>query len=610
MLKRVLTLCVAVLCIAAIASGTESASNEGQFIPQFDRSHLTTGVPPIPSNPPTPAAPRERGQFLWEDFETTTFPPTGWDTLNLNTGFGWYLGTYSGGGTQAAFVIWDSISPATLQDEWLITPELDVSGATSNLRVEFYMLQGYTYPHDFKVYVTDDDGTIWTEVFDSYGTGYPEFQWYFVSVPLVAWSGNADPVRIGFQYYGTDADLFGLDNVEVTDANPATGRCCVYDDPLDPECFDGLTQTECSALDGTWTEGLDCATSPCPLPGLQLEPSDDMYTDPDEGSGHSHPIDPYGLWVANYDGAGHHERAIIKWDLSSYEGQSADSAFLNIYRYFRCPNDYYTNCDLYCITEDWDEGTWNEYVHVNHTASPFMSYNFGPALDWYRIDISGVIQQWLDGSLENYGIVIVAQSGEKWSKFYSKEGTYPPYLEVYGLSATNHCPVLDPIGAQEVRAGDNLELTISGSDPDLTTPNLYCGDLPAGATFTDHTDGTGTFAWRPSNEQTGDYVVLFYADDGQMADSEYVSIHVSGCCQGTSVGNLDCVPGVPDMGDLTILIDHLFISLDPLCCVAEGDVDLSGQPDPESDPACVDMGDLTVLIDHLFISLNPLPSCP
>ncbi len=84
-----------------------------------------------------------------------------------------------------------------------------------------------------------------------------------------------------------------------------------------------------------------------------------------------------------------------------------------------------------------------------------------------------------------------------------------------------------------------------------------------------------------------------------------------GCCTGASVGNLDCNGSeIPDMGDLTVMIDHLFIGLDPLCCVAEGDVDLSGQPDPENNPMCVDTGDLTVLIDHLFISLEPLPSCP
>ncbi len=82
----------------------------------------------------------------------------------------------------------------------------------------------------------------------------------------------------------------------------------------------------------------------------------------------------------------------------------------------------------------------------------------------------------------------------------------------------------------------------------------------------------------------------------------------AGCCVGM-VGNIDCsFIDTPDMGDLTVMIDHLFISLMPLCCIEEADVDLSGQPDPVD--FNVDTGDLTVLIDHLFISLTPLPLCP
>ncbi len=74
------------------------------------------------------------------------------------------------------------------------------------------------------------------------------------------------------------------------------------------------------------------------------------------------------------------------------------------------------------------------------------------------------------------------------------------------------------------------------------------------------------------------------------------------CCE--TLGNVDSSPdGLVTMGDLTVLIDHLFISLASLTCAQEGNVDLS--PD-----GLVTMGDLTVLIDHLFISLGPLPACP
>ncbi len=76
--------------------------------------------------------------------------------------------------------------------------------------------------------------------------------------------------------------------------------------------------------------------------------------------------------------------------------------------------------------------------------------------------------------------------------------------------------------------------------------------------------------------------------------------YVASCCVG-NVGNVDC--GVDDqvtMADLTVLIDHLFISLDPLCCLPEADLDHTFD---------VTMSDLTVLIDHLFISLDPLGPC-
>ncbi len=74
------------------------------------------------------------------------------------------------------------------------------------------------------------------------------------------------------------------------------------------------------------------------------------------------------------------------------------------------------------------------------------------------------------------------------------------------------------------------------------------------------------------------------------------------CCVGT-VGNVDCdlLDGV-DIGDLTTLIDNLFISFNPLCCKAEANCD--------GDSGCsIDIGDLTALIDNLFVNFTALPSC-
>ncbi len=76
------------------------------------------------------------------------------------------------------------------------------------------------------------------------------------------------------------------------------------------------------------------------------------------------------------------------------------------------------------------------------------------------------------------------------------------------------------------------------------------------------------------------------------------------CCTGPSVGNIDgSVDNLITMGDLSTLIDHLFISLTPLACPIEGNVDMSTD-------GFVSMSDVTKLIDHLFISLVPLAPCP
>ncbi len=72
------------------------------------------------------------------------------------------------------------------------------------------------------------------------------------------------------------------------------------------------------------------------------------------------------------------------------------------------------------------------------------------------------------------------------------------------------------------------------------------------------------------------------------------------CCSGLR-GNVDCsASDTPDIGDLSALIDHLFISYGPVCCYGEASMD---------NQAGVDIGDLTALVNFLFISNVPPPSC-
>ena len=160
-----------------------------------------------------------------------------------------------------------------------------------------------------------------------------------------------------------------------------------------------------------------------------ITPCDDMYTDVE------HPTLPpttTELWVAEFQPAGHFERIMIKFDLDQFTGQTIDSATLNLNRFLGCPQGGTTSTSFYAITEDWDEVTWNPHTHAQYNSYVWTSYGFN-VNGWHNIDITQIVQAWIDEDVENYGLLIRAQTGSKFSKFYSKEhsnSTLHPYLEV------------------------------------------------------------------------------------------------------------------------------------------------------------------------------------
>jgi hypothetical protein len=81
------------------------------------------------------------------------------------------------------------------------------------------------------------------------------------------------------------------------------------------------------------------------------------------------------------------------------------------------------------------------------------------------------------------------------------------------------------------------------------------------------------------------------------------------CCSGRVGDANDSGDDEPTVGDVSALIDMLFISQEPANCLAEADVNQSGGSFPTVDD--ITIGDISVLIDYLFItgpSLG-LPDC-
>jgi hypothetical protein len=171
-----------------------------------------------------------------------------------------------------------------------------------------------------------------------------------------------------------------------------------------------------------------------------LSPSDDMYTDPE------HPgVTPTitELWTANYSTSGHYERIMMKFDLSAYSGYSTDSAILHLTRFFSCPSSGTTASTFYAISEEWDEDSWDYTQHIQYETSVNMAYIFsgsgGSAITQFEVDITDFMNEFLQGNVDNYGFVIMANDNQKFSKFYSKEYSNEDYRPTLELSI----PALD-----------------------------------------------------------------------------------------------------------------------------------------------------------------------
>ncbi len=105
--------------------------------------------------------------------------------------------------------------------------------------------------------------------------------------------------------------------------------------------------------------------------------------------------------------------------------------------------------------------------------------------------------------------------------------------ELFLAEQPNEAPELDPVGNRNGTEGALLQFPVSATDPDgdsLTlTARMANGDplSTIGAAFTDNGDGTGQFSWTPTYDQAGSYLVTLEASDGDLADSETITVTVA-----------------------------------------------------------------------------------
>ena len=96
-------------------------------------------------------------------------------------------------------------------------------------------------------------------------------------------------------------------------------------------------------------------------------------------------------------------------------------------------------------------------------------------------------------------------------------------------SGANRAPQIDPIQTYAEKSGEDVQITISASDPDGDTLTLAVTGLPPGAGLTttpQSTDGdgvshvTGTINWKPGDNQFGTYQMVATVSDGHSTVSQ------------------------------------------------------------------------------------------
>ena len=107
----------------------------------------------------------------------------------------------------------------------------------------------------------------------------------------------------------------------------------------------------------------------------------------------------------------------------------------------------------------------------------------------------------------------------------------------------NRAPILNPIGDKSINEGEEIQFTLSGSDPDGDDLTFSPSTLPLNATFNPDTQ---LFSWTPEYGSTGEYEISFIlTDDGEpnLSDSETITI---------SVGDINRAPILNPIGDKSI----------------------------------------------------------
>ena len=135
----------------------------------------------------------------------------------------------------------------------------------------------------------------------------------------------------------------------------------------------------------------------------------------------------YGEEIYLYSGAAlldEHYRLYIEFDLSPIPTAAVvTEASLELFYYETNP-EVPTLIGVYQVMNDWEEKHINWANQPNSAATPVVAVNVPADAtdDWESWDITDLVQSWVDGSVSNYGVLLMdtdESTVKAWKGFYS-----------------------------------------------------------------------------------------------------------------------------------------------------------------------------------------------
>ncbi len=289
----------------------------------------------------------------------------------------------------------------------------------------------------------------------------------------------------------------------------------------------------------------------------------------------------------------------------------ADTANDMIYRY-----DYSYSQGTY--VKGWPEGeTSNSIVDIQLDPWGYLwALDASSVITKYDYDLTPLCQYYQSGQLGTCsGFSIALGVAMSCDMYISEPWTSSSGIQHFAIGTD----ILDLLVTHNVWSSRH-QISYTLVDPSLLYAAIYQYHN-FGAKIKTLVDSNFTMAgqtghrWDGTNDlnqqmPTGNYSYRIIATSGYGEAGQPVNqvvktgdiYHVANCCVGMT-GNCDGDPNDNvDIGDLSALQNYLFITFEPLPCMAEGNCD--GSTDGN-----IDASDFTALINHLFITFEPLSDC-